>query len=308
LDAEIDLLLAQSRVPPHVGSWHLEQWLYVPMIILDAGIGNVDGVPGAELVLLGQRSIEIYTLRGGKPTLLISHRLIRLPDAKHIARDPSGNLLVVDFNLDGQHELFYKLFNFGFGEILSWQGSDLRSLRQLDQVPLCVLRKEERAHVIFGSQEPGTNHYLPMIEDTDINSSKGQKIELTDKYTTFRCWQSKEAQTQWFAWIDLQHRLVRFDPGKNSSVILEKAGTGMGIVDFDMDQTPELVCSDPVWPGEQDSLRVVTEGEIAWQSKTIIGSIMAIAGGDLIGNGKNQAVIVAWDPSEFASRIYLLQK
>jgi len=306
IDDEIHILLGKSRAPPPLGRWQLAELFYLPRRVLDLGMGNLDGVEGAELVLLFEDAIEVYSLRGGNPRRLVTHSLSYLPETNVRVRDPSGSLLVVDFNLDGQAEIFYKLHDRGVGEILSWTGNSLRSIRKLKQVPLCVFRHRKRVQIVYGTPEPGTNHYLAQIEVADINQSSGELFTLQDQFYTLRCFQSSDDQSVWIVNVDLQGKLSRLDSEFKGEQVQEKVGAGAGVVDLDRDNLPELIISDPVWLGEQDSVRVVSKGVVVWQSRDIIGGIVAIAGGDLDGKGKVQAVLAAVDSNETASRIYLL--
>jgi hypothetical protein len=306
VDDEIQLLLGKSRAPPPLGKWRLQELLYVKDRILDVGMGDLDGQVGAELVLLYEEAIEIYTLREDQPRRLIRHKLGHLPEAKIRSRDPAGNLLVVDFNRDGQSEIFYKQFGRRVGEILSWSGSRLRSIRKMTRVPLCVYRKGRRAQVIYGTSEPGTNHYSRDIEVADINQSTGKKVTMPGSFSTFRCWQSKSGGAPWIVMVDLKGRLQRLDTEWNAQQIQLDVGAGAGLIDLDGDGGPELVLSDPVWPGEPDGVRVISRSDLIWQTGEIVGGVVAVAGGDLEGLGKYQAVLVAVEPGDSASRIYLM--
>lgn len=306
VDEEIMLLLGKSRAPPPMSGWHLKEILYVPHRVLDVGIGDLDGAQGEELVLLLDGSIEVYSLFGRQPRRLTTHDLTRLPVAEVRVRDPVGSLLVVDFNRDGRAEVFAKLFNRRWGEIYVWSGTQLRPVRKLAQVPLCVVSKGGRAHVIYGKPEPGTNRYLPEIEIADINASSGRSLSVERLFTNMRCWQNRDGGSPWILLVDLDGRLQRLELPDRISAIQSEAGAGMGVVDLDGDGVPEMILSESVWPGELDSVRVLARSETVWKSREVVGGVVAVAGGTAQVAGDTRAVLVAVEPGGSASRIYLL--
>jgi hypothetical protein len=311
-DEEILLLLGKSRAPPPLKSWHLSELLYVPRRVLDLGFGDLDGDGSSELVLLYEDAIEVYSLkevtagRGGAPRRLATHSLSHLPEAEVRVRDPMGSLLVADFNQDGRFEVFCKLFDRRVGQILSWVGSDLRPIRKLQKVPLCVYREKQRARIVYGEPDPGTNQYLPQVEVADINRSSGKVHTLPGAFLTLRCWQSEPDQAPWMVVVDLAGRMFRLDAAFKARPLQEGVGAGAGVANLDRDEDPELIASEWVWPGQPDGIRVVSHSEILWQTREVIGSVVAVAGGRFAAGGQTQALLAAVEPSESASRIYLL--
>ncbi len=311
-DQEILLLLGKSRAPPPLKSWHLSELLYLPRRVLDLGFGDLDGDGISELVLLYPDAIEVYSLeavalgRGGAPRRLVTHSLSHLPEAEIRARDPMGSLLVADFNRDGRCEIFCKLFNRRFGQILTWGGSDLRPIRKLQKVPLCVYREKRRARIVYGEPDPGTNHYLPRIEVADINRSSGKIHALPEAFLTLRCWQSEPEKDPWMVVVDRAGRMFRLDAAFKAQPLQTGVGAGAGLADLDRDGAPELIASDRVWPGQPDGIRVVSRSEVLWQTGELVGSVVAVAGGKFAAGGQFQALLAAVEPGESASRIYLL--
>lgn len=310
VDEEILLLLGKSRAPPPLKSWHLSEVLYVPRRVLDLGLGDLDGDEHSELVLLYPDAIEVYSLKdvaaGGPPRRLVTHSLAHLPEARVLSRDPVGSLLVADFNSDGRFEVFYKLFNRRVGEVLSWGGSELRPIRQLKKVPLCVYRHRGRARILYAEPDPGTNHYLPQVEVADINRSSGTAHSLPGAFLTLRCWQSSPEEAPWMVAVDRAGRMFRLDASFKAQPVQEGVGAGAGVVNLDRDAVPELIMSDDVWPGEADGLRVVAHQEVLWQTREIVGNVVAVAGGAFRTGVQTQALLAAVEPGESASRIYLL--
>lgn len=305
-DAEIELLLGSPRAPPVLGSWHLDELLYVPWRILDLGAGDLDGTPGDELVLMSETAIEVYTIEAGAPKRLTTYPLEQIPAAEVRTRDPAGSLLVRDFNRDGKAEIFYKQFNHRFGEILTWSGAELRPVRRLRKVPLCQFQREARPVILFGEPETGTNRYRAFAELTDVNASEGQRFELPDSFQTVRCWQAGADRPPVVIVIDRQADLHRLGPDWQPETSLKGVGAGSGVLDLDLDGHPELVLSEPVWPGQDDGVRVLSRGEVVWRSRDVLGGVVAVAGGDPRGAGKIQALLAAVEHSGSASRVYLL--
>jgi hypothetical protein len=310
VDEEILLLLGKSRAPPPLKSWHLSELLYVPHRVLDLGFGDLDGDKNSELVLLYPDAIEVYSLKdvsaGGAPRRLVTHSLAHLPEAKVQVRDPMGSLLVADFNSDGRFEVFYKLFNRRVGQVLSWGGSDLRPIRKLQKVPLCVFRAKRRARIVYADPDPGTNHYRAQIEVADINRSTGTTYNLPEAFLTLRCWQSSPQAAPVMITVDRRGRMFRLDASFKARPLHEQVGAGAGVVNLDSDATPELIASDWAWPGEVDGIRVISRKEVLWQTREVVGNVVAVAGGAFRAGGQTQAVLAAVEPGESASRIYLL--
>jgi hypothetical protein len=308
LDEEVGLLLGKSRTPLTVRQWKLAEVIYVPHRLLDVGLGNLDGSGSSELVLLSEKSIDIYSIDTKSPRRLSTYDLTKLPDMKMRVRDPAGSLLVVDFNQDGNFEVFYKLFNRLYGEILVYSGNNLVPLRKLKQVPLCVYHSKGRAHVLYGRQSPGTNYYENMIELTDINQSTGKQKSLPGQFYSMRCWQKSKDAYPWIAFVDRLESLFRVELTDDVLAIESGVGAAFGIVDLDGEGGPEMVLSDPVLPREQDGVRIVTEGSLVWKSKDIVGSIVAISAGNIDDEGQEVAVIASVEPSGNGSRVYILGK
>jgi hypothetical protein len=310
VDEEILLLLGKSRAPPPLKSWHLSELLYVPRRVLDLGFGDLDGDEKSELVLLYADAIEVYSLEsvsaGGAPRRLVTHSLAHLPEAKVQVRDPMGSLLVADFNSDGRSEVFYKLFNRRVGQVLSWGGSDLRPIRKLKRVPLCVYHERKRARIVYAEPDAGTNHYLSRVEVADINRSSGTAYTLPGAFLTMRCWQSSPQEAPQKIVVDRKGRMFRLDASFKARLLQEQVGAGAGLVNLDRDAAPELIASDPVWPGEADGVRVVSHEEVLWQTREVVGNVVAVAGGVFQAGGQTQALLAAVEPGESASRIYLL--
>jgi len=86
----------------------------------------------------------------------------------------------------------------------------------------------------------------------------------------------------------------------------EHVGAGAGVVNLDSDTAPELIASDWAWPGEADGVRVISQKEVLWQTREVVGNVVAVAGGAFRAGGQTQAVLAAVEPGESASRIYLL--
>jgi len=312
VDEEILLLLGKSRAPPPLKSWHLSELLYLPRRVLDLGFGDLDGDKNSELVLLFKDAIEVYSLKsvsaGGTPRRLVTHSLAHLPEAKVQTRDPMGRLLVADFNSDGRFEVFYKLFNRRVGQVLSWGGSDFRPIRKLKSVPLCVYREKKRARILYAEPDPGTNHYLSRVEVVDINRSSGTVHTLPGAFLTLRCWQSSPREAPSKIVVDRTGRMYRLDASFKARPLQEQVCAGAGLVNLDSDAVPELIASDRVWPGEADGVRVVSHEEVLWQTREVVGNVVAVAGGVFQTGGQTQALLATVEPGESASRIYLLAR
>ncbi|HOX46783.1 MAG TPA: hypothetical protein PK668_24515 [Myxococcota bacterium] len=309
IDDEVRLLLGLTRAPPPLGSWHLEEVLVVPRRILDAGLGDLDGVSGGELVVLYEDALEVFSLQTGRARRLTTYGLGGVPAEPVRTRDPSGSLVVVDFNRDGRYEVLFKLFGRRWGELLTWSGAKLVPIRRLARLPLCLVQLERRPTLLTAVPEAGTNRLAPELELADINSEAGRALTLPGPFVALRCHQAEDGSLT-IALVDGARAVQRLSLGGQLEPVTADAGAGMALVDLDMDGDPESVLSEPVWPGEPDGVRVLASvrggGQPLWRSRDIIGSIVAISGGDPRGDGKQQAVLVSVEPGGQASRVYLL--
>ncbi len=304
-DDEIAVLLRTARAPPALGRWNLAELLSVPARILDVGLGDLDGRPGPELVLLLDAAIEIYAIAERGPQRLVRYPLAELPAARTRTRDPTGSLLVVDFNRDGRFEIFYKHFNHSHGQVLRFTGVKLVPIRELEAVPLCVLQFAGRPTVLYGRAGAGTNRYRPDLELVDINASSGERIALGKPLQTVRCWQPPDGPPMALA-VDVEGRLQRLDAEWQVTAGVTGAGAGMAPVDLDLDGRPEFVLSEAVWPGEPDGLRVFDGEELVWRTQQLVGSIVAVAGSPPVAGEKPIAAVATVESRNGPSRVYLL--
>jgi hypothetical protein len=308
-DAEIRMLLGMERALPALAGWRLEEALYLPRRVLDAGLGDLDGDGRPELVLLGEDILEVYSLAEGSPRRLASQELESIPLEATRGRDPIGSLVVVDFNRDGRSEVFYKLANRRWGELLVWNGARLEPIRKLGRVPLCLVHLARRPTVLSGLPEAGTNLFQPALEVADINASTGSPLALSGPFASLRCHQNATGRIE-IRLVDARGALHRLELDGTQTLEVEKVGAGSGMADLDQDGRAELILSEAVWPGEPDGLRVLSGGpgggEVLWRTRELIGSVVAVSGGLANGQGRTQAVIVALEPGGRASRIYLL--
>jgi len=309
LDEGVRLLLGLTRSPPPLGSWHMEELLLVHRRVLDAALGDLDADQGDELVVLYEDALEVFALEDGQPRRLSTYPLGDVPAEPSPTRDPSGGLLVVDFNRDGRHEVLYKLFGRRWGELLTWNGSRFVSVRRLARVPLCLVQQARRPTLVGALPEAGTNRFAPELEIADINAASGRALTLPAPFLSLRCHQAEDGRLT-IGVVDARRKLQRLDLDGRLEPVVEGVGAGMGLVDLDLDGEPEAVLSEPSWPGEPDGVRVLAGaregGQLLWQSRDVIGSIVAIHGAGPSGQGKPQAVLVAVEAGGQASRIYLL--
>ncbi len=303
-DKEIFLLMDSPKAPPYLGSWRLSQLLYLPKRILDLGMGDLDGDGTQEIILLLDDTIEVYTIEHGgfAPKHLVEYSLNKIPESKIVSRDPVGTLVVSDFNHDGKAEIFFNYFNRRYGQVLSWTGAKLVAVRKLDKNPLCLLRLASRPIVVYGEKVAGTNYFSPKVQVADINSSKGKTHELGAPFVTLRCWQGAQGSAEIIV-VDTSGNLEEYSTNWVSKNSRNDCGAGVSLADLDGDGLAELIVSDHVWPGEPDSLKVISKGELAFSSKDLIGGVVAIAAAD---NSTDGVLLATVNTADHTSRVYLL--
>ncbi len=306
-DDEIAILLGTARAPPALGRWSMTELLTVSERILDVGFGDLDGRSGAELAVLFDAAIEIYAVGERGPRRLVRHSLAELPAARTRTRDPTGSLLVVDFNRDGRSEIFYKHANHSHGQVLRFTGARLVAIRDLEAVPLCVLQLAGRPTVLSGRIEAGTNRYRPDLELIDINASSGERVDLETPLQTIRCWQPPDRPPVAMA-VDIEGRLQRLNAEWQVTASMTGSGAGAAPVDFDLDGRPEFVLSEAVWPGEPDGLRVFDGEELVWRTQQLVGSIVAVTGSPPVAGQEPLAAVATVESQDGPSRVYLLRR
>lgn len=288
------------------GEAHLGRLLELDGVVLDVGMGDVTGDGRADLVLLRIDSVELYQFEANQLELSVRYPLSHLPQERIRTRDVRGRLVIADFNRDGRAEIFYRVLNRRPGEILSWTGTELRSVRNIERVPLCVFRMAGRPLVLFGQVEPGANYFLPSPELCDINEPHGRPIDISAAFWDLRCLQPEGAEAPWVLWVDREARLHRGESEEPLEPEL-RSGVGMTPADLDGDGQPEYVLSDPVWPGQADSVRVHSAPESTWSSRDIAGSILAMAaeGGR---RGASRVLLLSCDRAVDRCWVYLLER
>lgn len=308
IDEEVRTVLSKLSMRSSHGDYGFLPVLVVPRHVLDVGIGDLDGDGEQELILLHELGLEAYSLRENPPRRLTVYDFSHIPQAEYRLRDPQGSLVVFDFNADGRSELFIRILDRRFSEILSWSGERLVSLREIDQVALCVYRQAGRPMIVYGEPEAGTNRFLAKLEIADVNQSVGRKLNLPRPFYDLRCIQTNNKDAPWISFVDDEGNYYQIHDGSEPRVVLRGVGDGFDLADLDGDGHHELIVSDAVWPGQPDRIRVFSDQEVIWEIKDIPGSVVAIAGQAIEDNNNNRVVVVVLDPSETISKIYLLQK
>ena len=107
---------------------------------------------------------------------------------------------------------------------------------------------------------------------------------------------SAKGPRRYAAALDVKGRLYIYD-GKLSRTIGSSAGIGVGfaLADIDDDGQLDVLSSEPVGPEDQDRVSVhrLSGAQLTqlWRSSELGGRVLAIAHGDLDGNGKQEIVV-----------------
>jgi hypothetical protein len=281
---------------------HFVEVFSVPERLLDLGIGDVDGQGTVEFILLSEDRLDLFAIEGGNAKRIATRWARDLPKERHNVRNPAGKVVVADFNLDGRSEVFYKWFDRRQGEILAWNGSTLQPVRSLNQVPLCVYRKEKRPMVVYGMQEVGTNRYLPRVDVSDINDPSGNKKLLPEFYTNLQCWQSQPDGVVFGMMVSARGELFSWDMRGPATFVMSRVGDAAAVCDFEQDGKPDYVITDRVLA--RDRIRVVSGVGVQWQSEEWGGMVSAVTVGDVSGKGKPGIVCSVYDSGDKNSHIY----
>ena len=301
---------APAPVPASVEAEVLDwsELLTLPGRALDIGVGEVDGSGGLELVVLYPKQLEVYALSSKPPLSRIGvYGFEHLPQGAEQVRDPTGHLVVADFNADGLDEVFYFVFGFRAGEMLRWGKRRFTPLRSLDKVPMCVFRKAQRANLLFGTPRAGTNQYLPQLLIADINASAGTALSVPSPFINLKCVQRDPAADPWIVSVDVSGN-VWIWRGQEWDLLFSRVGAAIAISPKGPEEGWSWLLADRSWPGEKDGFRVLNPQRQTWRKAGIEGDIRAaLLEGNLEKSGLFGLVLVG-APDGTSSRVFSLAK
>jgi hypothetical protein len=197
-------------------------------------------------------------------------------------RDPAAALALGDF---GGGRLAVQLAGAPRAEVLARRGDRLEVVATLEAAPLCAAEGAR----LFGAFAPGKGLFLDQL---------GPAVDPAARARSARELYGAAAAPRGgrvaFAVLDADLRLELLGPDLSPAAPpISGVGVGFALADLDGDGAAEVVASAPSASGE-DRVRVLAplaERPLAFESGALAGSIQAAAGGDLTGDGVDDAVL-----------------
>jgi hypothetical protein len=199
-------------------------------------------------------------------------------------RDPAAVVALGDF---GGGRLAVQLAGAPRGEVLARHGDRLDVVATLPAAPVCA----SEAGPLFGAFLPGegllADQLTPVI-DPDARPRSDRQL--------FAVSAAPRGGPIAYAALDADLRLELLGPElRPVAPALAGVGVGFALADLDGDGTPEVVASSPS-DAPQDRIRIIAPlmaRPLLLESDPIAGAIQAGAGGDVTGDGVDDAVLAA---------------
>jgi hypothetical protein len=278
------LLVAREGRPPGTPFATIRPLARVAGRVLALAVG--DAGDGRTVIAVATPERLSVLLADGAP--LAAHDAI--PGQAAPVRDPAAALAVGDF---GGGRIAVQRAG-GRGEVLALREGRLEPAGSLDGAPLCAAE----AGALFGAFVPGTGVFedqlAPRVDPAARPRSERRLYGVAA---------APRGGPVAFAALGTDLRLALLGPDlapARSAAPVEALATGSGfaLADLDGDGTAELVASSPT-PGEPDRLRVLAplaRSPLLLESPPIAGAVLAGAGGDVTGDGLDDAVLAAVAP------------
>jgi hypothetical protein len=207
------------------------------------------------------------------------------PDALAPVRDPAAALAVGDF---GGGRIALLRAGEARGEVLDLRAGRLESAGPLEAAPLCA----GEAGRLFGAFVPGTG----VLRDV-LSPFAEPGVAARSERTLYGVAAAPRGGRIAFAALgtDLRLELLGPDLRPVASAAPLATGSGFALADLDGDGTAELVASsaDPSAPERIRVLAPLARAPLLLESAPVQGAILAGAGGDVTGDGLDDAVLAA---------------
>jgi hypothetical protein len=277
------LLLAREAAPPGAPFAEVRTLARVPGEVLALAVGDPDASGRLAIVLATRDGLAVLSPAGERIAERTDPALPALP-----VRGPAAALAVGD--LGGGR---IGLFRAGAprGEVLALQGDRIEAAGALEMAPLCA----GGAGPLFGAFEPGTG----VLRDVLVALADTGEPPRSPR-TLYGAACAPRAGPLAFAALgtDLVLELLGPDlrPARpRAAGAAPLTGSGFALADLDGDGTAELVASspDPAAPERVRVLAPLSQAPLLVESAPVAGAILAGAGGDLTGDGLDDAILAA---------------
>lgn len=275
------LLLAREGRPPGAGFASVRALGQVPGAVLALAIGEV-GEPDAPSIVAATAG-EVHVLSaGGTP---VARRALD-PGERTPVRAPAAALAVGDF---GPGRIAVRLAGAARAEVLALRAGALEPAGALDATPLCAgggLR-------VFGAFAPGRGELVDRLATEPAAAEPGPGAAPARRL--YRVAAAPGGGRIAVAALGVDGRLDLLGPDLvPAAPPLQGIGAGFALADLDGDGAPEVVASEP-GAAAPDRVRVLRPagGPPLLEWGPVDGRLLAGAGGDLTGDGVDDAVLAA---------------
>jgi hypothetical protein len=259
-------------------------------------IGDLDGDGVAEIAL--QLPTAVVVLRAdGQP--LVRREQAGLPRSPRPPREPAGALAIAPGAGPGEPRARLSSYSFALarGEVLELVGAELRPVQGLEAPALA----SGAAGLLAGVAQPGKNLFA-----TQVKLSSGPSAALP--FSPLSVAANPRAFGPAFLAVAGDGAAALLSPElKSLELSLPPLGACAALGDFDGDGAAELLTSALV--RSEDRARIWRPdgrpGTSLFESEPIAGAFEACAAGDLDGDGRDEAVLAAWN-ADGTSTIYSL--
>jgi hypothetical protein len=267
----------------------------VPGRVLALAIGDAGETGHPTIVAVTADAVRVLSSAGAPIAERTAERGALRP-----VRDPAATVAVGDF---GGGRIALRRAGAPRGEVFALAGDRLDRAGELDAAPLCA----GGAGRLFGAFEPGTGVLRDVLSPLVDAAAPPRSTRLL-----YGAGCAPRAGPIAFAALATDLRVELLGPDLRPAGPARAAlatGSGFALADLDGDGVAELVASsaDPAGPERIRILAPLSEAPLLLESQPVTGALLAGAGGDLTGDGMDDAVLAAVsDGAEGPATVLLL--
>ncbi|ACG74634.1 FG-GAP repeat protein [Anaeromyxobacter sp. K] len=281
------LLLAREDRPAGAGFASVRALGQVPDEVLALAVGEPG--EGGVRAIVAVTSTEAWVLSaGGAP---VARRALE-PGERTPVRAPAAALALGEF---GGGRIAVRLAGAARGEVLALRDGALQPAGALDGTPVCAADGVR----VWGAFAPGRGELLDRLAADPASLTAAPPAAAgaapAAPRRLYRVTAAPHGGRVAVAALGVDGRLDLLGPDlAPAAAPLRGVGAGLALADLDGDGAPELVASEP-GPGAPDRVRVLrtSGGPPLLESGPVAGRILAGAGGDLTGDGVDDAVLAS---------------
>jgi len=282
-----------NDTPPRIEiatRFSLRSFARIPERVVALAIADLDGDKQVAIVALTASQVLVLKPSG---QVVSRHDLSPLARAPKPPREPAGGLAIESAE-GGRSRLLAFSSSRAKGEVLELQGGELKVVQSLEQPAVC----SGEAGVLRGSLQPGRNQFAADVRlGTRAASLPFGPVTIAA---------NPRAGAPAFVAVSPDGAVSFLDAElKPSDPQFGPLGAAIALGDLDGDGTVELVTS--LFARADDRLRLTRlDGKtVLFESEVLPVNLVAAAAGDLLGDGRDVAVVAGW-AADGSSTLYVL--